>query len=420
MRQYVELLRGNRDMRLIWFSEITNLVGDWFNQVVLGALVISLMPGRAGFAISTLIVARFLPPLILSPQAGSLLDRFNRQRMLVWSNWLRSIIGFVYLLPLLDPSLVWLIYVGVVAQSTLSTVYPPGLSALIASVVKPTELVTANTLSNATWSAALAAGGALGGVVAAAFGSATALIVDALTFFAAGLLIAGVRGYVPTPVDPTVDAAQRRREASVRDGLRYIRSHKPTLATLFVKFGGSLGNVDAIMAALATQVFVMGTRGELSLGLFYSAFGVGAVLGPLVANAIHNGSGPSLRRWIWIGFIAQGLGWLVIGQASVLVIVCVGLAMRAVGGSINWTYSSVLLQRTTPDRYRGRVFAIDIMLFYAATVFATLVHGALIDALGPENLGWIGVGTAAISVLPLLGWSYALRRWREPAPEGAG
>ncbi|MBC6957841.1 MAG: MFS transporter [Chloroflexi bacterium] len=420
MRQYAHLLKQNRDIRLIWFSEITNLIGDWFSQVVLGALVISLMPDHAGLAISTLIVARFLPPLILSPQAGSLLDRFNRQRMLVWSNWLRAVIGLVHLLPLFDPSLVWLIYVGVVAQSTLATVYPPGLSALIASVVKPTELVTANTLSNATWSAALAAGGALGGIVAAAFGSATALLIDALSFVIAGALIAGVRGYVPTPPDPSVDAAQRRRDASVRDGLRYIRQHKPTLATIFVKFGSSLGNVDTVMAVLATQIFVMGVNGSLSLGIFYSAFGVGAVLGPLIANAIHDGSGRSLRRWIWFGFAIQAVGWLVIGQITGLLVVCIGIVMRAMGGSVNWTYSSVLLQRTTPDRYRGRVFSIDNMLYYVATVFATLIHGTLIDMLGPHNMGWIGAGTAVVSMLPLLGWSYALRRWREPVAEGAG
>ncbi|MCC6567020.1 MAG: hypothetical protein IT298_14775, partial [Chloroflexi bacterium] len=89
-------------------------------------------------------------------------------------------------------------------------------------------------------------------------------------------------------------------------------------------------------------------------------------------------------------------------------------------GSVNWTYSSVLLQRTTPDRYRGRVFSIDNMLYYVATVFATLVHGTLIDTLGPHNMGWIGAGTAVVSMLPLLGWSYALRRWREPVAEGAG
>lgn len=450
MRQYLDLLKRNRDIRFIWFGEVVSLVGDWFSQVVLLALVVARSPGREGFAISTLILARFVPPLILSPMAGVLLDRFNRQQILIWSNFLRAGVGVLYLIAISDPALIWLIYIGVILQAVLGTVYMPGQSALVASVVPREDLVTANTLSNATWSAALAAGGALGGFVAATLGSTTALVFDVLTFVLAGFFLTQVRGYkyvstaqkrldaeqatdwaVPVEGQPLaaisrevvaeslepVAEANREPETTLSDGLRYVRAHRPTLVTMFVKFGGSLGNVDSIMTILATQIFVMGTDGQLSLGIVYSAFGIGAIAGPLLANMLSDGSGKALRRWILAGFVAQVLGWVILGWASTLILVCMGLILRGMGGSVNWTYSSVLLQRTTPDQYRGRVFALDMTLFNLATAFATIVHGALIDALGPTNIEVVAFGTAALSVLPTLFWIWAQRNW-QPEPLG--
>lgn len=435
MRLYLSLLQRNSDIRYIWFAEVISLVGDWFSQVVLAAVVVAASPGREGFAISTLILARFLPPLLLSPMAGVLLDRFDRQRLLVWSNFLRAGIGVLYLIALADPSLLWLIYAGILLQAAVGTVYMPGQSALVAGVVTSDDLVTANTLSSATWSAALAAGGALGGFVAATLGSTTALVFDVITFLAAGLLMMQVRGYryrpaaatagprstvafsaETLPLSPAPPPAEAESEsATLADGLRYVRAHRPTLVTLFVKFGGSLGNVDSIMIILATQIFVLGIDGQLSLGIVYSAFGIGAIVGPLLANALSVGTPQNLRRWILVGFVAQAVGWLLIGWASTLLLVCIGLIMRGMGGSVNWTYSSVLLQRTTPDQYRGRVFALDMTLFNLATAFATIVHGTLIDTLGTSNVAIIAYGTALLSAGPLIGWIWAQRSWTSDA-----
>ncbi|MCU0476698.1 MAG: MFS transporter, partial [Anaerolineae bacterium] len=199
------------------------------------------------------------------------------------------------------------------------------------------------------------------------------------------------------------------------EGVRYVRKHPSTLATLLVKFGGSLGNVDTAMTLFATQIFIIGTDGLISVGLLYTAFGIGAIVGPIAANRLSDGGDTSLRRWILVGFVAQAVGWLVLGWASTILIVCVGLVLRGMGGSVNWTYSSILLQRTTPDHYRGRVFALDMVLFTLATIFATVVQGGLIDALGTESIGVVSVGIAAFSVLPLLGWGWAVRRWQARA-----
>lgn len=407
MTAFRDLLSRNRDMRMIWLAGVVSLVGDWFSQVVLLALVSKYNPGSEGTAISLLILARFVPMLIFTGPAGVLLDRFNRRDLLVWSNYIRAAVGVMYLFAVADPSLQWLIFVGTAIQATLATVYEPGQAALVSNVCAGEDLITGNTLINITWSAALAAGGALGGLAAAAFGVGPALAFDIVTFVAAGLLLAQVRGYSHTPAG--ADAPPE--DTSLAEGIRYVRAQPSTLATLLVKFGGSLGNVDTAMTIFATQIFVMGADGLISIGVLYTAFGLGAIAGPLLTNRLSDGSDTSLRRWILVGFAAQVVGWLVLGWAGTIIIVCVALVLRGTGGSVNWTYSTILLQRSTPDRYRGRVFAMDMVLYTLATIFATLVQGSLVDALGVENIGVVAVGTAALSVLPLLGWGWAVRRW---------
>lgn len=412
MSVYLDLLRRNRDMRMIWLAGLVSLIGDWFSFVVLLALVSKYNPENPGVAISVLFLARFIPALIFTASAGVLLDRFNRRNLLAWSNYTRAVVGILYLFALTDSSQQGLIYLGVILQAILATVYEPGQAALITNVCEGQDLINANTLINATWSAALAIGGAVGGIVAAAFGVNVALLIDVGTFVAAGALIMAVRGYVHQSA--TTDHAHPT-DTSLSEGVRYIKAHPSTLATLLVKFGGSLGNVDTAMTIFATQIFVLGEDGLISVGLLYTAFGIGAVLGPIITNRLSDGSDSSLRRWILVGFVAQALGWLVLGWAGVIVVVCLGLILRGTGGSVNWTYSSILLQRSTPDQYRGRVFAIDMVFYTIATIFATIVQGGLIDALGEEQIGVIAIGTAVLSILPALGWMWAMRRWRERA-----
>ena len=412
MTIFIDLLRRNRDMRMIWLAGLVSLIGDWFSLVVLLTLVSKYNPTNPGLAISLLFLARFVPSLIFTPMAGVLLDRFNRRNLLAWSNYARAVVGVMFLFAVADPSLQGLLYLGTILQAILATVYEPGQAALVSNVCAGEDLINGNTLINATWSAALAVGGALGGLAAASFGVAAALSFDIVTFAVSGALIMMVHGYVHQPGENGSHA-----DTSLTEGLRYLKTQPSTVATLLVKFGGSLGNVDTAMTIFATQIFVMGDDGLISIGLLYTAFGIGAVLGPILTNRFSDGSDASLRWWILIGFLTQALGWLILGWAGVILVVCIGLALRGTGGSVNWTYSSILLQRSTPDQYRGRVFAIDMVFFTIATIFATLLQGWLIDWLGEENIGVIAIGTAALSLLPLLGWGWAIRRWNRLAME---
>ncbi len=189
MQTYLNLLRRNPDFSRLWYAQVVSLFGDWFSTITLLALVAAYSPENKGLAVSGLLLARSLPPMLISPAAGVLIDRFDRKRLLVWSNWLRAIVVLLLVLTTGGSHWLWAIYALTVLQFSLSAVFEPGQSAVVPSLVQGNDLVIANTLLNVTWSAILAFGAAVGGVVSSVFGATTALLIDALTFVVAGWLI---------------------------------------------------------------------------------------------------------------------------------------------------------------------------------------------------------------------------------------
>jgi len=140
----------------------------------------------------------------------------------------------------------------------------------------------------------------------------------------------------------------------------------------------------------------------------FSAFGVGAVAGPLVANRLGDNSARWLRRAIVGGFALLPLAWFIIGAAPSLPLALAGCVLRGMGGSINWTYSDVLLQSAVPDSFLGRVYSIDFGLFTLALSLSLWLTGLVTDwfALAPRAVVLL---LAAGSLAPLGLWSAALR-----------
>jgi MFS family permease len=404
---YFRLLRDNPDYARLWLAQSISLIGDWFSTVALLSLV-SAYTDNSGLAVSLLLLARFLPPLLVGPYAGVLVDRLNRKHLLIFSDSLRAIIVLSLLLAN-QPDRLWLIYVLTVLQFALTSLFEPGQSAILPSLVPAEDLVRANVFGSVTWSIMLAIGAAVGGVVATVLGTPAALVIDAATFAVSALLIASIRTTI-TGYGEKKEGMERSQLGFV-DGLRYVVRHPATAAVLLVKLGGNIGNVDTLMTAYATRLFVVGNDGTGSLGLFYAAFGVGAILGPLVLNRLNDGSVSRMRRLIVVSYVWIAIGWFVMGGAPTLILATLALIIKAMGSSIYWTYSSAILQKVTPDQFLGRLFSLDLAGYRLATVISTLITGWLVDQISVDNtLGVRNIvfGTGVFSLIPLVLWTMAL------------
>lgn len=410
MSAYVRLLRNNPDFSRLWLAQVISLLGDWFNTIALSALV-SRYSGGSGLAVSGLLLARFLPPLLVSPAAGVLIDRFDRRRVLIASDVLRAVIVLLMLFAT-TPERLWLIYGLTVLQFSLSALFEPGRSAIMPSLVQPDDLLVANTLGNVTWSVMLAVGAMAGGAVAAVFGTAAALVIDAASFALSAWFVARIQTRQERAPAP---ASKPRGSGSLGEGVRFVLRRPDVAGLLFIKLGLSIGSTDAMIIAYGTTLFVLGDGGAGSLGILYSAFGLGAIVGPLLLNRFSDGSVRVMRRLVVVGFVLVVAGWLFIGAAPTLGLAALAFTLRAMGGSVNWTYSSTMIQMSVPDAMLGRVFSFDWIGFYSMTAVSTLVTGLLVDSLGGANVSLVAVGVGISSLLPLAVWTLVtLRLERRP------
>lgn len=420
MSNYLKLLRDNPDFARLWLAQVVSLFGDWFSLIVLSALVAEYSAGTdsTGLAVSGFLLAHFLPPLVISPWAGVLVDRFDRKRLLILSDVSRAVV--VILLLFADsPDRLWLIYVVTVIQFALSAVFEPGRSAIMPNLVAKQDLVAANTLSSVTWSVMLAVGAMTGGVIASLFGTAVALVVDAASFAISGLLISQIKYRTDVRREQS-EAANSDR--SFGEGLRYIAQNPAMGMALLVKTGLSLGSIDAVLIIYGTVLFVLGENGTISMSILWSAFGIGSIIGPILTNRINDGTVRVMRRLVIAGYVLVTLGWFLFGSAPTLVVAALALAVRAMGGSINWTYSSVIIQKSVPDAFLGRMFALDMAGYQLATTVSIFVTGQVIDLIGSENVRQAVVGVGVLSFIPLILWSLVvigLER-REDTPALAG
>ncbi len=404
MSGYVGLLRRNPSYFRLWIAQAVSLLGDWFSTIALSALV-SRYTNGSGLAVSGLLLARFLPALIVGPFAGVLVDRLNRKRLLIFSDVLRAGIVFSFLF-VTRPDLLWLIYLLTVLQFSLSALFEPGRSAMIPSVVRADDLVKANFLGNVTWSVMLAVGAAIGGLVSTVLGTSTALVIDASSFALSALLITSI-AYIPkTAVHQPAEGKPSQR--GLVDGLRYVRQHPATAAVLFIKMGGNIGSIDTLMVLYATQIFVIGENGAGSLGLLYAAFGLGAIMGPLLVNRFNNDTVRRMRRLVIVAYMLISVGLFLFSGAPSLLLAALALIIKAMGSSVYWTYSSVILQKTVPDAFLGRVFSLDLAGFQLAVVISVVITGALVQSVGTPGTRAIAFGTAAVSVIPLVLWILAI------------
>jgi MFS family permease len=254
--EYVDLVRGNRNYRYLWLGYVVSQVGDWFNLLASAALIAGIT--STGTALSYLFLARFLPQFLFSPFAGVWADRYDRRWVMIVSDVLRGVTVLGFLL-VREPGQVWLFYGLTVVQFMLSALFVPARTAVLASIVHPDELVTANALDSLTWSSMLAIGAMLGGIATAVFGPNTAFVLDSLTFMFSALLIAQIR-LPEVKVAAVLEGARRTWRdswAEMVGGWHYLRGEVDKLGMTLVKAGGSLvwGAINVLEVNYAEQIF---------------------------------------------------------------------------------------------------------------------------------------------------------------------
>ena len=406
---YIALLRRNRNFRQLWLGQVVSQMGDWFDTIALYTIILKLT--GSGRYVGLLLVARFVPSFFFGPISGVVADRFSRQRIMIVSDLLRAIVvlGFLFVR---RPDQLWIIYVLTVFQLGLSTFFEPAKTAAIPSIVEDRELVAANAISSVTWSAMLTIGAAIGGFITGWFGTDVAFILDAATYLLSAALIAGIR--VPKRKKRERQKLSLGRLLGISEtieGIRYVKDRPRVLAVLLVKPAWGLGGgILTLLAVFGERIFPVGKNAAQGIGVLFAARGIGTAVGPIVARRISGEANTRMQTSIGLAFMLAGAFYIAFGSATSFIFALVVLGIAHCGGSIIWVFSTVILQRTVEDNFRGRVFAAELALVTLTMAASNYLTGELLDRyqISPRVVT-IGIGT--FFLLPGIMWFLTQRWW---------
>jgi len=413
---YFRLLRGNRNFRLLWSAQVVSELGDWFYTLAIYSLLLDLT-GKAS-SVALALVLQLLPQTLITPTAGVVNDRKRRKSVMIAADLARLCIVLSMLLAR-SPAMVWIIYPLLILETFAIAFFEPARTAVVPNICPPEDILVANTLSSTTWSLNLALGSALGGAVAVLFGRDSVFVINAATFAISAVLIGRMRFHEPHVEEhPPMRAKDLVDFSPIVAGIRYVRSDARRVAMLLVKSGlGVIGPGWVLFTVMGKQYFPVRLHGLsaersaiLGMSVLLGARGVGALIGPLISATWAGRSERRLRIGVLCGYLAAAAGYTMLGLSKTLLLACACTILAHMGGAVAWVFSTTLLQLTTEDRFRGRVFAAELGFAMITLAGGAYLAGYFLDAGVPAST--VATDAGLLMLIPAALWLWAQRLWK--------
>lgn len=395
-----------RDFKLLLSGQYLAQAADGLAQAAFADLLV-LEPFQQGTPgrILQLLALTLVPYSLIAPFMGVFVDRWERRKLLIWTNVARGI--FLVSLPLWsgivpgDSGL----YAAVLVLLGFGRLFLTTKGAVLPSVLHEHHLLRGNSISGGGGMIAALLGGVLGVAAVGAFPGNTAFVIAGAIYVVAALInrmLSEPYGVPHTP-EEAIGEAMTRVARELKEGFdavsSRVRARLPLVAIFLLRTIGILVAIGAILVIkkefpeaddrggrLGVSALALGTAG---LGAF-----VGAVSAPFLGRRYAK---PHL---ILLGFVVSGVGVVALGGVSAIPAVLGLTFFGGYGGFITKVAVDAQLQEVLPDRYRGRGFALyDILYNLASVVAGVTMFGFQDVALRPLLVISGGVSFAIAMVL---------------------
>ena len=384
----------HRNYRLFFLGQGTSLIGTWITRVALSWLVYRLTRSEAQLGVVGF--AGQLPTFLLAPLAGVLVDRWNRHRVLVWTQVL-SLLQSVALavLALTDRITVPQILALAAFQGLVNAFDTPARQAMVVELIDDrADLANAIALNSTMVNGARLVGPSIAGALIAGFGEGWCFAVDAVSYLAVIASLVAMR-LAPRPRP----ARTAHVLADLRAGFRYAGADAPIRALLLLLAMVSLTGVPYMVLMPVFASDVLGGHAHL-LGILTGAVGAGAVTG-----ALWLAGRPSVRgldRVLPVAATVFGAGLIGFGLSRWLWLSLPILVATGAGMMMTMAATNTLVQTLCDEDKRGRVMSFYTMAFFGMAPFGALLGGGVAARVGAPATVIIGGALTLAAVAPFL------------------
>lgn len=411
MKAILDLLRAEPSARRFFLVHAQSALGTGAGYVAI--LLLAYERAHSPWAITGILLAEFLPAMLLGPLLGAAADRFSRKHLLILADVVRAV-AFLGLV-LVDG------YVATLALALLAgtgtAMFNPTVMAALPGLVSRDRLPAATSLYGTIEELGYVVGPTLAGIAFIAAEPSAILLANGLTFVASAAVLASL---------PFTSERSRPKErgpllAAVRAGIAAARGTPGTLPLLFssVACVMFLGMVNVGELLLAREEL---GASDTEFSLLVTAMGVGIAGGTLLGAG--GGALAALKRRYLLGLLACAGGLLVCGLAPSFLVALPAFALLGVGNGMALVHERLLLQSTLAEEVLGRIFGLKSSLVSFAFGAAFLLSGGAAALLGSRALFLLaaagGFVAWALASLALRGtWTDGDRRGVVPDPAEA-
>lgn len=378
----------------VWMGEAVSTLGGSFSALASSWLVYRLSGSVT--AMGNMLLIYFLPSLLMQLVIGPYLDRWNRRKVMVISQWTRGIVSLAPLLLLVsDQQASWPLYLVSLVNGLIQPLYVPASMAFIPTLAAKDQLTSANAFLDGTSRLMMVIGPPVGGLVVAAIGGELTLLLVSIAYGVSGFLLLACK----TASDSALPAAKEPWVSQFMAGLHVFRQ-EPILLWLgiflaFVQF--ALGVTSVLNLPFVVNE-LQGT--SYQYGLFIAGYPLGYFLGSLLAGRQKE---LRHRRLVMLGSLLLGGSTFIALAFTHNIWLAVAIEVVAgVTGPFFHVHNSSLFQQIVPNQLLGRVISVRLLIIRTAMPLGILLGSGLGDSWGIRPLlALIGGVVCLVSLLGL-------------------
>jgi len=393
----------HRNFRILFPANALSNIGTWAQRIAQDWLVLELTDNNGG-ALGLVTAVQFAPFLLLSLHGGALADRFNKRKLLIWTNIVAAIACYgIGILVVIEKIELWHVFVGAGLLGISSAIDAPIRQSFTSEIVGHSDVANAVSLNSANFNAGRLVGPALSGFLIAHFNTGPSFIINATTylFVIAALFAMREKDFFMQKKEETL--------GTIREGIRYALA-RPDLyvVMLIVFFAATFGlNFQIFNALMATKEF---GKGPASYGLLGTFIAVGSLTGALLSARLEQLR--NTRNIIKLGILFS-LSVLVLSIAPSYLWYSLWLPICGITALTMLISANSYVQTHSDPAVRGRVMGIYLFIFLGGTPFGSLLIGWMTESLGVrQTVGACG-GISLAAALAI--WVIYRDRVEEPA-----
>jgi MFS family permease len=406
----------NRNFRLLWASQAVSQIGDGLTKVALLWFVYQLTGSALKMTIIGLL--QTIPPLVLSPLLGVYLDRLPKKPVMMALDVIRAIlIALVPVLYVIDALTLEVLFVLVFFTAIFSTAFGPALAASLPLLVKPSELMSANSLLQSTTNMGILIGPAICGVLIAWLGTENVLYVDAATFLLSAFCLLPIKNHLLTTA-PQITKATSKITQDLLVGMRFVFREKPVLRSLlFTTVFYTLG-ASAFIYVLPLFVNEHIESDPLWLGWLWSSMGAGMLVTSCGLSCVKKLSRKGRVILMATSMVVGGSALQLLAHSHSVV---GGFILVTVIGASTASFTPIawsIIQETTPNHLMGRVFTLMNTASMAMASGGMVAFGGIADTHGSvAGITMIGVVFLATGIVVIFSNRFGIQESQIPGAD---